>query len=356
MARYASAVAPSFLERVRVAGGRPLVRALIGTSLIRRRLARGRAEPVEGQVLDEELAAMLALDDVTRASDPRGRGPDEERANLAWSVRVVDGAPVAAVVATDQVLGGVRARLYVPGGLSAPSPGIVFYHGGGWVTGNLDSHDRLCRRLAELGRMRVVAVDYRLAPEHRFPAAVDDAVAAFRAAAAGAERLGIDVARLGVAGDSAGGNLSAVVARRMRGGAHRPAVAGLIYAAVDATMSSPSHTTFAERHLLTRSKIEWYLGHYAGDDDAARRHPDMSPLLADDPGGVGRTLVYTAHFDPLRDEAEAYGARLAEAGVEVTVRRFPTLIHGFAVLGGVSRASHAATDEIARDLGEALRR
>ncbi len=349
-------VAPAFFEGLRVAGGRPLVRALLHTPFIRRRLARARSRPVEGQVIDDELAAMLALEDRIRESDLQGREPAEARASMAWSIRVVDGEPVGGVSATDRVVGGVGARLYVPDGLPAPSPGIVFYHGGGWVTGDLDTHDRLCRRVAALGRVRVLAVDYRLAPEHRFPAAVDDAVSAFRAAAADAARLGIDAARLGVAGDSAGGNLSAVVARRMRGEIHRPAVAGLIYASVDATLSSPSHHTFAEGYLLTRAKIDWYLEHYTGADVAARRHPDVSPLLADDVGGVGRTLVYTAHFDPLRDEAEAYAARLAGAGVDVKVRRFPTLIHGFVVLGGASRAADAATDEIARELGDALRR
>ncbi|HKA90291.1 MAG TPA: alpha/beta hydrolase [Haliangiales bacterium] len=350
-------MALSPLQRLRVAGGRPAVRALIATPFLRRRLARGRTStgPVEGEVVDEEIAALLGLDDRFRDSDVDGREPAAARATMAWTVRVVDGAPVAGVSATEQVVGGVRARLYVPDGLPAPSPGIVFYHGGGWVAGDLDTHDRLCRRIASVGRMRVVAVDYRLAPEHRFPAAVDDAVAAFAGAAARAARLGLDPARLGVAGDSAGGNLSAVVARRMRGAAHRPAVAGLIYAAVDATLSSPSHRTFAEGYFLTRRGIDWYLRHYTGGDAALRRHPDLSPLLADDVGGVGRTLVYTAHFDPLRDEAEAYAARLAEAGVAVAVRRFPTLVHGFAVMGGVSRAAAAATDEIARELGNALR-
>jgi len=344
----------SLIRRGRAAIERPLLRALLRIAALRRRLARGRSQPVEGEALDEEIAALLALDDVTRDSDLRGRTPARARKKLAESVRVVDGAPVTGVGARDEIAGGVRARLYAPDDLAAPSPGIVYFHGGGWVTGDLDSHDRLCRRLAQLGRMRVLAVDYRLAPEHPFPAAVDDAIAGFRGAATDAARLGLDPARLGVAGDSAGGNLSAVVARRTRGEAHRPALAGLIYAAVDATRSSPSQRTFGERYLLTGAMIDWYLGHYT--DPAHHRHPDVSPLLADDVGGVGPTLVYTAHFDPLRDEAEAYARRLSDAGVEVEVRRFPNLVHGFALLGGGSRAADAATDEIARELGAALRR
>jgi acetyl esterase len=343
----------SMLQRARAASERPVVRALLRTPILRRRLARGRTEPVEGETLDEELAALLALDDVTRDSDLRGRTPARARRKLAESVRVVDGAPVTGVTAREETVGGVRARLYVPDDLAGPSAGIVYFHGGGWVTGDLDSHDRLCRRLAQLGGVRVLAVDYRLAPEHPFPAAVDDALAAFRGAAADAARLGLDPTRLGVAGDSAGGNLSAVVARRTRGEAQRPALTGLIYAAVDATRSSQSHRTFGARYLLTASMIDWYLGHYT--DPSHHRDPDVSPLLAEDVGGVGTTLVYTAHFDPLRDEAEAYARRLSDAGVEAKVRRFPNLVHGFAVLGGASRAADAATDEIARELGATLR-
>src|SRR5262249_23936982 len=152
-------------------------------------------------------------------------------------------------------------------------------------------------------------------------------------------------------GDSAGGNLSAVAARRLRGDAIQPAVAVLIYAAVDATLSSASHVTFGERFILTRRMIDWYLDRYLGPARAAAREPDVAPLLAPDRGGVGRHLVYTAHFDPLRDEAESYAKRLAEAGVKVEIRRFPTMLHGFAVMAGVSRGAGEAADEMAREIG-----
>jgi acetyl esterase len=225
-------------------------------------------------------------------------------------------------------------------------------HGGGWVTGDLDTHDRFCRRLAVVGGLRVLAFDYRLAPENPFPAGVEDAVTGFRAAAASAGDLGIDPARLGIAGDSAGGNLAAVVARRTAGDALRPRVAGLIYPAVDLTCAAASHRTFGARYILTAPMIAWYLARYAPRD---LRHPDASPLLAPDVASAPHTLVYTAHFDPLRDEGEAYAARLRDAGLAVTARRFPTLPHGFVVMAGVSRAAAAASDEIAGELGAALR-
>ncbi|HEU4534102.1 MAG TPA: alpha/beta hydrolase, partial [Polyangiaceae bacterium] len=293
-------------------------------------------------------------------SDLLGLPPAEARLKVARSAAMVDGPePPPGVEARAHPLrgaaGGLEARVYEPAGLGRPSPGLVFVHGGGFVTCDLDTHDSFCRRLAALGRLRVVSVAYRLAPEHAFPAAVDDAVEAFRAVREGAGALGIDPERLGIGGDSAGGNLSAVVALRLRGEPARPALAVLIYPAVDATCSMGSHVTMGGRYYLTRPMLDWYYGNYLGTDAALREHPDASPLLADDVRGHAPALVYTAHFDPLRDEGVAYAERLRSSGVAARHRSFDTMLHGFLMMGGVSPAALEATEAVAREVGEALR-
>jgi acetyl esterase len=180
------------LDHVKALAGRPLLRALVETPFLRARLARSRSAPVDGQVVDEALAVMLALDDVTHDSDYRGRTPVQARADMRRSLPLVEAPEPTGVSTRDEVLpGGIASRLYVPVGLAAPSPGMVYLHGGGWVTGDLETHDRFCRRLAAHGKIRVVAVDYRLAPEHRYPAGVDDALAAFRHVAHEAAHFGI---------------------------------------------------------------------------------------------------------------------------------------------------------------------
>ena len=347
------------LAAVRSSASRPVLRALLAAAPVRAWIARGRAAPIEGQVVDEALRVVLALDDVLHDGDPSGRTPADARARMLQSIPVVDTEPLPGVTTRDEALPGpdgiIPARLYVPPALETPAPGLVFFHGGGWVTGDLESHDRFCRRLAVRGALRVVAVDYRLAPEHRYPAAVDDTLAAFRHVASEAARFGIDPRRLGVGGDSAGGNLAAVVARRTRGDGVQPAVTALIFPGLDATRSSPSHATFGERHLLTGAAIDWYLGHYLGDVAAHERDPDVSPLLASDAAGLGPHLITVAHFDPLRDEGEAYARKLGAAGARVKLVRRPTMIHGFIVMGGVSPAALAATDALCSDIGAALR-
>lgn len=347
------------LTRARVLVSRPLVRLAVRSPSLRRSLARSRAEAVEGHRLDEHLAAMLGLDDRSRDSDLRGLPPAEARLKVARSAATVDEPGPPGVEVRPHPLSGafgaLEARFYEPVGLGRPSPGLVFVHGGGFVTCDLDTHDRFCRRLAVLGRLRVVSVAYRLAPEQAFPAAVDDAIGAFRAVGEGAGELGIDPARLGIGGDSAGGNLSAVVSLRLRNEALRPALAALIYPAVDATCSMGSHVTMGGRYYLTRPMIDWYYQHYFGTDAALREHPDASPLLADDVRGHAPSLVYTAHFDPLRDEGLAYAERLRAGGVAVRHRSFDTMLHGFLMMGGVSPAALAAGEEIAREIGEAMR-
>jgi acetyl esterase len=241
--------------------------------------------------------------------------------------------------------------VYTPDGLAAPSPGILFVHGGGFVTGDIGTHDGLCARLAVGTRARVISVDYRLAPEHRFPAAADDATAAFRYCVAHAGEFGLDPARVAVAGDSAGGNLSAVISRRTAGDERAPVFAILLYPALDATCSLPSHRIFAERYALTGPMIEWYYGHYFGEQD--RRTPDGSPLLGAPTPRVP-ALVYTAGFDPLRDEGHAYADKLRAAGGRVVYGEFETLIHGFALMTGALSTARAAVEEICDDARRAF--
>ncbi len=342
------------LSRARVAVLRPLVRAIFASIPLRDRLARSRV----ARGLDPDLAVLLALDARTHDSEIWKGSPERARHKIAVSAAIVEDPPPGEVAVDDRSFRGpggeLRARRYVPAGLAAPSPGLVFFHGGGWVTGNLDTHDPLCRLLALEGRLRVVAIDYRLAPEHPFPAAVDDAIAAFRWVAAAAESLGIDPLRLAVGGDSAGGNLSAVVSLRTRDDARRPALAALLYPAVDGTCSSASHRELGTGYFLTSEAIAWYMNHYFGKDPRTRLGPDASPLLASDLAGSPPTLVVTAAFDPLRDEGIAYAARLRDAGVPVREERMAGMIHGF-LNAGLSRGAQASTARLARTIGQALR-
>ena len=342
------------LSRARIALLRPVVRALFASPGLCARIGRSRADAG----LDPELAVILAIDDLTHDSDVWKGSPERARRMIAESAAIVEEAPPGAVMVNPLSIpgpgGAIPARRYVPVGVAAPSPGLVFLHGGGWVTGDLETHDALCRVLAIEGRLRVIAIDYRLAPEHPFPAAVDDAIAAFRWIAGEAESLGIDPLQLAVGGDSAGGNLSAVVGLRTRGDARRPALAALLYPSVDATCASASHRELGQGYYLTERTIVWYRDHYLGKDPATRLDPDASPLFAPDLAGAPPSLVVTAAFDPLRDEAIAYAGRLREAGVPVREERVAGMIHGF-FNAGLSRGAREARARIAREIGRMLR-
>jgi acetyl esterase len=222
----------------------------------------------------------------------------------------------------------------------------VFFHGGGWVIGDLDSHDVVCRKLADEGELIVVSVDYRLAPEHKFPAAVDDAIAATRWIAEHAKQHGIDASRLMVGGDSAGGNLAAVVAIAARDG-NGPDIAGqvLIYPAIDFAMTHPSHREPETSILLTHSVILWFRDHYlngVADVHDWRASPARAKTLI----GLPPAYVLTAGADPLRDEGEEYARRLTEAGVPVTYRHFPGQFHGFFTMGKLLQQANVAASDI----------
>jgi acetyl esterase len=245
--------------------------------------------------------------------------------------------------------GTIPARIYTPktlrtkGGLA---PCLVFFHGGGWVIGNLETHDVVCRKLAHEGELIVISVDYRLAPEHKFPAAVDDAITATGWIAANASKLGIDAARLTVGGDSAGGNLAAVVSLHARdhGG---PKIAGqvLVYPATEMARTHPSHREPETSILLTHSVIGWFKNHYMGDADISDWR--ASPARAKTFAGLPPAYVLTAGADPLRDEGDEYAARLKEAGVPVAYKHFPGQFHGFFTMGKLLKQADVAVSGIA---------
>ncbi|HVS14871.1 MAG TPA: alpha/beta hydrolase [Thermoanaerobaculia bacterium] len=253
--------------------------------------------------------------------------------------------------------GDLTIRVYTPEG-EGPFGALVYYHGGGWVIGSLDTHDHLCRALCHGAGCLVVSVGYRLAPEHRFPAAVEDAWAALGWVAEHVAGLGGDPTRLAVGGDSAGGNLAAVVSLRARDeGSPALALQLLIYPAVDMRMGHPSIEENAEGWVLTRDHMIWFRDHYLGG--VAGRDltdPRLSPLLAGSHAGVAPAWIATAELDPLRDEGEAYAAVLRAAGVPVEVTRYDGMVHVFFQLHPLLDDGRRAVAEACAALRRALSR
>lgn len=236
----------------------------------------------------------------------------------------------------------IPARLYAPDQAGDRAPLVVFYHGGGFVMGDIDSHDPLCRNLANASGCLVLSVDYRLAPEHKFPAAVEDAYDALLWAAANAADLGADPARIAIAGDSAGGNLAAVVSQlsKARSG---PKIAFqlLIYPVTKAVANTGSRSEFARGYFLEQQAIDWFMGHYLGAPEEYD-DPRVSPLVADDLSELPSAMVITAGFDPLKDEGKAYADRLSDAGVQVAYIDYPSMVHGFFNMTGIVPAAKEA--------------
>jgi acetyl esterase len=247
--------------------------------------------------------------------------------------------------------GVVPLRLYRPRADAATAlPVLVYFHGGGWVIGDLDTHDTLCRELANNSGCAVVAVDYRMAPEHRFPAAVDDAVAATRWVREHAGELGVDASRMAVGGDSAGGNLAAVVAIAARDAGDLPIVFQLlIYPATDQRRGSPSHINNGQGYLLTRETMDYFHDHYI-TDKALDLDWRASPLLSADLSKLPPALVLTAGFDPLRDEGLQYAQRLTQSGTRSTHISFERQIHGFITMGKVIDEANSAVAICAAEL------
>jgi acetyl esterase len=348
---------PTVTERIEAAAVRAVAALPAGA---RRRIA-GAPIRLDGLQLDLDMHVLVKLERRNPRPPLDTRAPTEAREDLRHAVRVVAGPPIDLPEVRDITIAGgevpLRARLFVPEDADGGGPGplIVFFHGGGWVTGDLDTHDRPCRLLAKTSGARVLSVDYRVAPEHPFPAAADDALAAFRDAVARADQLGADPTRIAVAGDSAGGHLAAVTAQQSAAdGGPSPAFQLLIYPATDLADTTTSRETFADGFLLTKANIDWYELQFVGAH-GDRHDPRVSPLQASELRGLAPAMVVTAGFDPLRDEGEAYASRLRDAGVRTLLRRHPGYVHGFvnvlalgpgpreaiAEMGGVLRAALA---------------
>ena len=312
-------------------------------------LSGGAPVVLDGQTLAPELQLILAAN--AKKGEMVFTSPADLRRQQSDAARQVQGTLVRVGAVRDLEIDGadgpLRARHYAPqDGNGAPL--LVFLHGGGFVFGDLDTHDSACRVLCKHGGMHVLAVDYRLAPEHPFPAAVNDARAALKWAFANAAKLGADPTRVGIGGDSAGANLSAAASQLAAAdGGPAPACQMLVYPAVDRTKRYPSLDLFAEGFFLTTASIAWFSKQYTGGDGRHDRDPRNGPIHAESLAGLAPALVVTAGFDPLRDEGEAYGAKLLEAGNTVVVRRFHSLIHGFWNMTGISPVCRDAVIEIA---------
>ncbi|SPM32528.1 Acetyl esterase/lipase, partial [Mycobacterium rhizamassiliense] len=316
---------------------------------LKRVLVGGKRITIDGNTLDPTLQLMLAGQRGTGAGGLSASGdPEAARALMRMSHSVL-GNDIA-VPTKDLTIPGpdcpLPVRHYRPD-VEGPAPLLVFFHGGGFVVGDIESHDGLCRMICRDAAIHVLSVDYRLAPEHKAPAAVEDCVAAYRWALGHAVELGADPSRIGIGGDSAGGNLAAFVALRSRDeGIPQPVLQVLLYPVLDLSEETRSRKLFSDGFFLSKQDRDWFTDLYLGGTDYAAASARVSPLHADDLSGLAPALVFTAGFDPLRDEGNAYAAALRSAGVPVDHRQFDALTHGFASIapfGGGSAEAIIAT-------------
>ena len=314
------------------------------------RSGQARIDPQAREVID--YLANLGLPPIDRipASEARRQYRETRAALRPPAPELAEVRDLEAAGTT----GPIPLRLYRPTAGSLPV--FIYFHGGGWVVGDLDTHDVVCRQIASQAHAAVIAVDYRLAPEHRFPAAADDAWSAMTWIAAQAAGLEIDPGRIAVGGDSAGGGLAAVVALMARDSRKlRLALQVLVYPVLDLRAQSESYSTYAEGYLLTRAAMQWYIAQYAPTSDAITDWR-ASPLLAPWVHGVAPALIVAAELDPLVDEGAAYARRLEGARVPVQYHRLPGMVHGFLTMGGKVDAANDAVETIASALRGAFTR
>jgi acetyl esterase len=303
--------------------------------------------------LAKRLLTMMAAASPGDRSRPTARDRRQALAKLMQFARA-DVPPLAGVDGSlPGMAGDIPYRLYAPSGASEPpSPGFVFFHGGGMVAGSIETHDRICAALAQMTGCRLVSVEYRLAPEHKFPAAIEDAIAATRWVSEHASSLGIDATRLIVGGDSAGATLAAVVCQQaLRNAGPAILLQCLICPVLDFDEISPSRHTFAENHLVDRAILDADLADYL-PDDADPADPRISPLRATELTGLPAAIIHTAEYDPMRDEGNAYARKLMAAGVTVEHICHDGMIHNFHAMGAILPQGRLVLLEI----GEQIRR
>jgi acetyl esterase len=328
-------------------------------------VATGAPIVIDGQTLDARTQWLLTVFEKSKRPElhdlplPEARRQFDDyikALSASWLPMGLGDPPVGEII--DRMIPGptgpLPVRLYRPPGATGASlPAILFLHGGSWVLGSLDAYDLACRFLASSAGCLVLAADYRLAPEHKFPAAVDDSLAAWHWLAENAAQIGAHPRRLVVAGDAAGGNLATVIAQQTRDAAVRPALQLLVYPILDLAMDTRSYDLFGDGFLTTRRSMVWSRDLYLDDlndiDD-----PRVSPLRADDLAGLPPALIFTAGFDIVRDEGALYADKLRAAGVRVAYRNFDSLIHGFVGMRGVLQAAARAMDDIVAGLRHEL--
>ena len=309
--------------------------------------------------LDPEIEIVLGL--VEKAGYPEfcELTPEQARALFEQTAPILDADWEDVHRVEDRTIatpdGDVALRIYKPSDDQGALPVVLFYYGGGFVIGSIESYDKICRVLANRSGSVVVSVDYRLAPEHPFPAAVEDAVAALDWVVENADQFGGDVGRIAVAGDSAGGNLAAVAAQAGRDKGINLVCQALIYPAVGGAPETASHQEFADGYLLTKRNIDWFYGHYLPDGDDPR-DPRFAPLLAADLKNLAPSLIIVAGYDPLRDEGIEYARKLMAAGNEVTLSNYAGMIHGFFSLSGAVGDGRRAIGQVANTLQHVFQR